>query len=205
MSLCQVLCNGGVATQLSLIYLVDVGSADLPIIDFDTNYRASQLGCAVLGALACCSGDTWASEIGSVWSKQSPRLITTFQRVPRGTNGAVSLAGLTASVIGGTVVGAAFYLGVLWGGFSCATPQGWRLLLLGSVSGLIGSLLDSFLGATLQFSGVEESTGAIVEEPGPGIKRIPMTGLPILDNHGVNLASSIITALLTPWIALHFL
>ena len=27
----QVLCNGGVATELALIYLLDVGSADLPV------------------------------------------------------------------------------------------------------------------------------------------------------------------------------
>ena len=48
---------------------------DLPM-DFVSHYRASWLGAAVLGALSCCNGDTWASELGSVWSDRSPWLIT---------------------------------------------------------------------------------------------------------------------------------
>ena len=41
--LLKVLCNGGMATELSLLYLLDVGSADLPV-DFRHHYRASWLG-----------------------------------------------------------------------------------------------------------------------------------------------------------------
>merc|ERR1712200_379909 len=74
------------ATELALLYLLDVGSADLPI-DFRHHYRASWLGIGVLGALACCNGDTWASELGSVIAKSDPFLITTFEKVPKGTNG----------------------------------------------------------------------------------------------------------------------
>merc|ERR1712010_176093 len=87
----QVLCNGAMATQLALLYLLDVGSADLPV-DFRNQYRASWLGMGVLGAVACCNGDTWASELGSVISKADPFLISTFQKVPKGTNGGVTLA-----------------------------------------------------------------------------------------------------------------
>jgi uncharacterized membrane protein len=71
----QVLCNGGVATELALLYLLDVGCVDAPL-DFTEHYRASWLGSALLGAIACCNGDTWASELGAVWSERSPRLIT---------------------------------------------------------------------------------------------------------------------------------
>jgi len=78
----QVLCNGGMAFELSLLYLLDIGSADLPV-DFRHQYRASWLGMAVLGAISCCNGDTWASELGSVLAKGDPYLITTFQKVPR--------------------------------------------------------------------------------------------------------------------------
>merc|ERR1712002_1309825 len=107
----QVLCNGGMAFELSLLYLLDIGSADLPV-DFRHQYRASWLGMAVLGAVACCNGDTWASELGSVIAKGDPFLITTFQKVPKGTNGGVTLVGLTSSLLGGLVIGAAYYLGI---------------------------------------------------------------------------------------------
>lgn len=89
----QVLCNAGMATQLALLYLMDCGSGERPI-DFTGHYRSSWLGIGILGAFACCNGDTWASELGSVLAKSDPFLITTRKRVPRGTNGGVTLIGL---------------------------------------------------------------------------------------------------------------
>merc|ERR1711874_402917 len=108
----QVLCNGGMATELSLLYLLDIGSADLPV-DFKNEYRSSWLGMAILGALACCNGDTWASELGTVFTNSQPRLLTTLQPVPKGTNGGVTLVGLVCSVLGGIVIGAAYWLGIV--------------------------------------------------------------------------------------------
>lgn len=203
----QVLCNGGIATELALLYLIDVGSADLPM-DFVSHYRASWLGAAVLGALSCCNGDTWASELGSVWSDKSPWLVTSLRRVPRGTNGAVSAAGLVFSLAGGLAIGAAYFAGVALASPPLA-PGGaalWRtqlpVVLLGGIAGLMGSLIDSLLGATLQFSGLDESTGAIVDQPGPGVKHV--SGYPFLDNHAINLISSVATALVMPSIAMSF-
>lgn len=89
----QVLCNGGMAMQLALLYLLDCGSSERPI-DFTSQYRSSWLGIAVMSAFACCNGDTWASEIGSVMGTSDPFLITTRKRVPRGTNGGVTFIGL---------------------------------------------------------------------------------------------------------------
>lgn len=88
-----MLCNGGMAMQLALLYLLDCGSGERPI-DFGAQYRSSWLGIGILGAFACCNGDTWASEIGSVVGRTDPFLITTRKRVPRGTNGGVTIVGL---------------------------------------------------------------------------------------------------------------
>lgn len=199
----QVLCNGGVATELALLYLIDVGSADLPL-DFRAEYRASWLASAVLGALACCNGDTWASEIGSVWSDGSPRLITTWRKVPKGTNGAVSVVGVLVSALGGLLVGVGYYLTVLATASASSlgrSPQQGYAIVVGGLAGLLGSLLDSVLGATIQFSGLD-SDGAVVETPGEGVK--PISGFSLLDNHGVNLISSIVVACITPKIAMYF-
>ncbi|XP_006623064.1 transmembrane protein 19 [Apis dorsata] len=125
----HVLCNGGMATQLALLYLLDVGCQERPI-DFDKYYRSSWLSIGILGAIACSNGDTWASEIGSVIASKDPFLITTLKRVPRGTNGGISWA----------VV------------LQLATSQ-WPVIIIGGIGGFIGSVIDSILGATLQYSG----------------------------------------------------
>ena len=79
----QVVCNGGVAAQLALIYLVDSGAGE-QAVDFKRRYSSSWLAMSVLGALACCAGDTFASEVGSVVGTAQPWLITSLTRVPRG-------------------------------------------------------------------------------------------------------------------------
>lgn len=44
----QVLCNAGMATQLALLYMLDVGAGERPI-DFIRDYRSSWLTIGVLG------------------------------------------------------------------------------------------------------------------------------------------------------------
>jgi len=44
----QVLCNGGMATQLALLYILDVGCGELPV-DFKRYYRPSWLSIGILG------------------------------------------------------------------------------------------------------------------------------------------------------------
>lgn len=56
-----------------------------------------------------------------------------------------------------------------------------------------------FIDLLTFFVGIDKKTGVVVERPGPGIRRI--SGHPILDNHCVNLLSSIIIALVTPKLA----
>lgn len=194
----QVISNGGVATEFAVLYLIEHGIGEIPI-DFHNNYGVSCFAIAVLAAIAGASGDTWASEIGSVLSQKDPVLITTLRRVPRGTNGGVSIIGFLASILGGTIVGLAYYISLLL----ClsnevlaeSTPQ-WPLILTATFSGFFSSLIDSILGATLQYSGINVRTGKIVEKAGPGVKHI--SGISLLDNHSVNLVSSILTALLIP-------
>ncbi|XP_037780926.1 transmembrane protein 19-like isoform X1 [Penaeus monodon] len=201
----QVVCNGGVASLLAWLFIVDCGCGENPV-DLVYKYRCSWLSVAILGALACCNGDTWASELGAVMSSGEPILITSLQPVPRGTNGAVSTSGIIMSLLGGLVVGIGHYLTLLMFVSSpvmISAPAQWPIIFVGAVGGLLGSLIDSVIGATMQFSGMKlgmDSNGKIVERPGDGV--IPISGTYILDNHAVNLISSLLTALLLPRIAL---
>ncbi|CAL8110544.1 unnamed protein product [Orchesella dallaii] len=197
----QVFCNGGMATQLAIIYICDIGFGQRPI-NFQTDYRASFLGIGILGALSCANGDTWASEIGSVVTTTVPRLITTWRKVPSGTNGAVTLGGLLVSFMGGLVLGITYYVTILFSidyVILTNSPPQWPIIVIGGIGGLLGSMLDSFLGATLQYSG-SDSQGKIHEIPGENIKHI--SGISFLDNHSVNLISTILTGLVLPKIAL---
>lgn len=199
----QVICNAGMGTQLALLYLLDCGYGERPI-DFNQLYRSSWLGVGIMGSFACSNGDTWASELGTVFGRGDPFLITSRKRVPRGTNGGVSFVGLLVSFLGGIAIGVAYYLTIRYTVDSkilSHSPDQWPVIVFGGVAGLLGSVVDSLIGATLQFSGVD-TDGKIVERPGPNVRHI--SGVRILDNHSVNLISSIITGLLMPRIAMHF-
>ncbi|XP_057365931.1 transmembrane protein 19-like [Daphnia carinata] len=200
----QVICNGGVAAYLGVIYFIESGSGE-HAIDFHHHYRQSWLSIAILSTISCANGDTWASEFGTVMTDIPPRLITNWKNVPRGTNGGVTWVGILMSALGGLVVGVAYYVTLLLrldADILEVNISQWPLMLTGLFGGLIGSLLDSFLGATCQFSGVDEQTGIIVEYPRPGVRKV--SGSPWLDNHSVNLISSFLAALFVTWISIYF-
>lgn len=199
----QVLCNTGMALQLAVLYIFDCGCGERPI-DFRTNYRSSWLSIGVMSSFACCNGDTWASELGTVLASGDPFLITTWKRVPRGTNGGVSVIGLVVSFLGGVLIGFVHFLTNCYfidGDVLRVSSLQWPLILFGGIAGLLGSVIDSLLGATMQFSGQSEA-GKIVEAPGKAVKHI--SGIRILDNHSVNLISSIATGIIMPVLAFHY-
>jgi len=139
----QVLANGGWAAAGAVMvpWRPDVGWAVL------------------LGSLATAQADTWATEIGARASRP-PRLITTRLPVPAGTSGGVTPLGTRAGVLGAVALAG---LGALLG-----VPL--RLAALAAAVGVLGMMLDSMLGATLEPKGW-------------------------LDNDGVNLAATSLGAL----------
>ena len=73
-----------------------------------------------------------------------------------GTNGGVSSAGTIASGLGGLLVGLAYYAAsclLVNAGPMHQTPAQWPLLVVGLMAGVLGSIIDSFLGAVFQYSG----------------------------------------------------
>lgn len=119
-------------------------------------------------------------------------------------NQIITLNFLNNSLLGGLVIGFSYFLVVFYvvdRNILAASPPQWPLIVFGGVAGLLGSLIDSLLGATLQYSGLD-AQGRVVERPGPDIKHI--SGTRLLDNHSVNLISSILTGLIMPFIAFNF-
>lgn len=173
----------------------------------------------------CVYIDTWASELG-ILSKDAPRLVTSFFRktVPHGTNGGMSKLGTIASGAGGAFIGIMYSLMcivAIWtvgGHVSMAflVPTA-SITLSCTVFGLLGSLYDSLLGATLQATYYSKSRKCIVKEAPPVVDAtrnslklktdqedavVCVCGRDILSNEAVNFVSILMTmisaVLLTP-------
>ncbi|HKC00263.1 MAG TPA: DUF92 domain-containing protein [Terriglobales bacterium] len=98
---------------------------------------------AALAALAEAATDTVASEIGQ-YRGPDARMITTWQRVPPGTDGGITLPGSIAGMAAGIAIATVATLGGM-----LPRTQLW----IPVATGFAGMLIDSVLGATLQRSG----------------------------------------------------
>lgn len=124
----QVLANGGAGVVLVLLHTF------LPGRDV--------WWLAYIGAMAAVNADTWGTELG-ILNPAPPRLVTTGRPVEPGTSGALSLTGTLAGAAGAALIGIAAAL------FTPAAPA-WQLIAAATAAGLLGSLVDSLLGATVQ-------------------------------------------------------
>lgn len=125
----NVLANGAVAAGCALFAVVSPFHALFAL--------------AFAGALAAANADTLESEIGQLRGGPTV-LITTLERVPVGTDGGISLVGTMAGALGSLVV-------AVCGGFLGLYPAG----LVGAVAlaGWVATLLESFVGASLERRG----------------------------------------------------
>ncbi|HKN66548.1 MAG TPA: DUF92 domain-containing protein [Gemmatimonadaceae bacterium] len=122
----QVIANGGVFAL----------AAALAVVLSEHEPRWLALG---IGALAASASDTWATEIGTLYGG-TPRSILDWSPVPVGMSGGVTVVGVLAAIAGAAFTGVA------------ALALGWplRVAMASVVGGIVGSTLDSLLGATLQ-------------------------------------------------------
>jgi uncharacterized protein (TIGR00297 family) len=127
----QVLANGGLAGVLLLIWYFD--QKDVYYVLF-------------AGSLAAVTADTWATELGML-SRSKPRSILTLKPVAPGTSGGISFLGTMGAAFGALVLAG---VSLLCSPHHSSVIMGVRETLLVFVAGLMASLVDSVLGATLQ-------------------------------------------------------
>ena len=120
----QVVANGGVAGLVAIL------SGLYPLYDFYPIY---------LGALAAVTADTWGTEIG-VLAKGKTVSILSFKPVEPGTSGGISEYGTVGGAIGAAVVALS--------GYPWYTELRTTLIVIGG--GVVGSFVDSLMGATVQ-------------------------------------------------------
>lgn len=127
--------------------------------------------------------DSLASDIG-VLSKSDPINILTFKKSDKGVSGNVSLLGTFSSLLGSIIIGFVFYI---------FHHNSFYLFVI-VISGFLGALFDSLLGALVQVKYKCLKCGKITE------KKIHCEldtkyykGIKFINNDVVNLTSNIIT------------
>ncbi|CAG8752129.1 17901_t:CDS:2, partial [Cetraspora pellucida] len=171
----QVVCNAFTGTIICIIHQHYYGGQLKCLLD-DRGSRL--LFWMYIGHYSTCNGDTWASELG-ILNKGWPFLITTFKKVPPGTNGGVSPLGLFASVLGGLIIGISAMISIY---FADGCNRLYiQLIPVASIAGLIGSIIDSILGATVQVSMYSEKYRKVTYSMTEETKLV--SGYDLLDNN----------------------
>jgi uncharacterized protein (TIGR00297 family) len=151
---------------------------------------------AFVGAIATVNADTWATELG-VLSRSAPRLITTGRPVEPGTSGGLTATGTLAAL------GGAGLIGLVAVGFDLAA--GWPvaplllIFVIAAAAGLLGSLADSLLGATVQAIYYCDACGQETERHllhACGAPTRQLRGWRWLNNDWVNFISSLFGAVI---------
>ncbi|MDO3628805.1 DUF92 domain-containing protein [Mucilaginibacter sp. BT774] len=122
----QVIANGAVAALMGALGYWVSGKAPLWNLMMATS-------------LSSAMADTLSSELGMIYGKRFCNIIS-WKADAKGLDGVVSLEGTLIGVIGSAIIALIYALGFSWNvGF-------WIIIL----SGTIGNLFDSFLGALLE-------------------------------------------------------
>jgi len=169
----QVFANGGLGTFVALLSALILSDLWYPVY---------------IGIMATVTADTWATELGTL-SKNPPRLITNGRVVEVGTSGGISWLGTAVSLTGGLLVGVV------------ASMVDWQMIIsfaiIGAMGGLVGSLFDSLLGATVQqiyYCDVcQKDTERKLHKCGHSTR--PLRGWSWLNNDLVNLWASLVGGL----------
>lgn len=130
----QVFANGGVGLIHAILFYITKNPIFL--ICLATSYAAA-------------NADTWATELG-ILNKNNPFSLRTFKRVAKGTSGAVSLLGTASSLVGSMIIGLFSIIGFVLLNNIDINILYINLFLLITLSGFMGALVDSILGATVQ-------------------------------------------------------
>lgn len=124
--------------------IANTGVAAIAAVIALTGHSADAARLAFAAALASGGSDTIASEIGKAWGRRTWS-IASLAQVPPGTSGAMSLEGTMAGFAGALGLGAtAVALGLI--------PLEWLWPVV--IGATAGSLLESWLGATLEAPGI---------------------------------------------------
>mgnify|MGYP003477228466 FL=1 len=127
----QVFANAGVAAILALLAIYNTDDAALLLLMLAASFSAA-------------TADTLSSELGNIFGSRYYHILS-FKKMQRGANGAVSLHGTLAGIIGSAIIALIYVLGTGWNA---------QHVLIILVAGTVGNIADSLLGLTLENKGL---------------------------------------------------
>ncbi|KAI1327245.1 integral membrane protein DUF92-domain-containing protein [Xylariaceae sp. FL0255] len=182
----QVLANSLMASVFTLLHAFQLtrrrdafvnGGEVVPEGSLCYSWGGDLLVVGIIVNYAAVAADTFSSELG-ILARSEPRLITSWnlRKVPRGTNGGVTLWGLFAGLMGSAiVVGASLmflpmcrfgHANAVGGGTAWGIDEKVIFAMFLTLWGALGSVLDSLLGGWFQRSVKDVRSGKIVEGEG---------------------------------------
>jgi len=146
------------------------------------------------GGIATMTADTIATETGLL-AKTKPRLITNLkEEVEPGTSGGVTWLGEGGALTGSAIIGFTAWILYLLG-FIPFTFRlfGLEIILVTIAGGMIGCLIDSIIGATVQgIFQCQGECGKITEKSKHcGVPSKHLRGIRLLDNNMVNFTAAL--------------
>lgn len=143
---------------------------------------------AMVATIAGATADTWSSQIG-ILSSKLPISVKTFKPIEVGLSGGVSLLGIVASLGGASFMAGLYLLFNI--GKDVGLVQTFLIILVIVLSGVVGSIVDSILGATIQEKYILNDQS--VSEMESAEARL-YSGIKGIDNNMINFLSGVLTA-----------
>lgn len=164
----QVLANGGIAAAAVILYQL---------------FNSELLYAVYVSSIAAVCADTWGTEIGLMINSVTVDILT-FKKVVPGLSGGISIPGLLGGVLGAFIIAVS---SLSWIQFNVI-----NFLIFVTAAGLMGSVVDSILGSSLQAKYKCAKCGTVSEgRMHCGEKTGLIKGIDWISNDFVNVAASL--------------
>lgn len=159
------------------------GGFGIILIILDQFFKPGQLYLGFIGLLSVVCADTWSTEIGTMFRVKTYNILN-LKKTEQGASGGVSVIGFAGSILGSAAIALSSYIWIKSGLI--------QFIMIVIFVGLIGNIIDSIIGSTLQAQYICKECNTITEKDFHcSSNTVLIRGKKWIDNDLVNLVSGI--------------